>query len=56
MVKINSNIGLNEMAYTIDRYNGTTLTVVQDGTVDPTQILSLWVKTMLVTVNSNENF
>ena len=24
------------MAYTIDRYNGTTLTVVQDGTVDQT--------------------
>ena len=29
------------MAYTIDRYNGTTLTVVQDGTVDQTTDIKL---------------
>ena len=29
------------MAYTIDRYNGTTLTVVEDGTVDQTSDIKL---------------
>jgi hypothetical protein len=29
------------MAYTIDRYNGTTLTVVEDGTVDQTTDIKL---------------